>query len=168
MPFTLPPSEYIDLSMLATIAGVSVANSYQVTLNAKRWDPDKEETDLTPADMLAVVASDDDEPAPDNDTPKETTPLNRVQWYRNFFVTVYLAKSPDDGMSYPTWKNIVRAEVEKAVLANRYQTLNNVDYAQDTYARGCHSFNDGNDVRGIIIKFAVHYRTDDDNPYVLG
>lgn len=164
MPFTFPISESIDLNMVQTITGITVANSFQVTLSPvvryASGDPP------APADMLAVVESDDDRPAHDADTPRDETAIGHVQWYRPYFVTVYLAKLPNNTTPYPAWRNLVRAEVEKAVLRDRGR--GGIAGVVDTYARGMRSFNDANDGRGIIVVFEVGYRTDDDDPYLPG
>ena len=166
MPFTLPRTELLDQNVLSTIKGLTTGNGFQITLNGVQLDdPDNPEI---PADLLAVIAPGDDLHYPDSDTPEDQTPIGAIAWYRPYDIIIYLLKSqikPD--LSFRTWANIVRAEVEKCMLADRGRgtDTNGVTVAQDTYCRGVITFGPPDDARGIIVRFQVRYWTNDEDPY---
>lgn len=162
MPYTLPISESLDLSVVAAVEQVSVANSYQITLSSVvRWDPDNPPT---PADLMAIVSFESDDPAKDNDTPVDDSPIGFQGWYRHYSVNVYLMKPPDAPMTTMTWQNLVRAEIEKAVFQDRQRN----NFAEDTGSLGMSLFMDANDATGITIHFVCKYRTNENDPYNRG
>lgn len=164
MSLTLPLSEKIDLSILAAVQLVTVANGYQITLSdVVRWDPDNPPT---PADLLAIVSFEVDEPATDKDTPSDETPIGHEQWHRHYSINVYLAKLPDDAIGWPTWRNIVTAEIQKAVSADR--TRGGLAGVIDTYVHGPRPFQDASDATGITVDVEVRYRTLENDPYSPG
>lgn len=164
MPLTLPLSEQIDLSILAAVERVTTGNGFQITLsNVVRWDPDNPPA---PADLLAIVSFEVDEPAADKDTPHDETPIGHEQWNRHYSINVYLAKLPDDQTGWPTWRNIVTAEIQKAVATDR--TRGGLAGVIDTYIHGPRPFQDANDATGITIDVEVRYRTAENDPYTAG
>ena len=164
---TLPIAEQIDLSMLAAIQSISTGNGYQINFSSVvRWN---DANVPTPADMQAIVYLEGDTVLADNDTPMDQTPIGDQQFERNYSVRVYILKPPGGSPALPTWRNIVRAEIERAVLADRQRAVpSGIQYAQDTYDRGWDLAQDAAGLDLILVYFTCRYRFLENNPYAMG
>lgn len=156
MSFTLPFSDLVDSNMLTTLAGVTTANSFQVTLNPVGFPDPSGQT--SPVDMQCIIHVGDDVEDPDPEVP-----LSHKSWKRPYAIQIFILKDPAvlKQTRFETWCNVVRAEVEKAIVADPFRG----NYAQNTELHDPVTFADANDLQGVMIFATVTYRTLYDDPY---
>jgi len=156
MSFTPPYSEQVDANVLQTLQGVTVANNFQVTLSPVGFPDMSGQT--SPVDMQCVIHVGDDVECTDDETPSD-----HKEWRRTYGFMVYILKDPEafKKTRFETWANVIRADVEKAIVADPYRG----GTAQNTELHDPLTFADANDVQGVIIFATVTYRTLYEDPY---
>jgi len=161
MPFTNQPiSELIDGNIQTTLQNVVAGPTYQVTLSSVMFPDPSGNT--PPADMQCIIHVGDDQEDPD-----DVTPLGMKQWRRTYAIQIYIMKTVAElqATRFETWKNTVRADVEKALLADVNRTVNTVPLAANTEVHDPITFEDANDAQGIFVICEVTYRTNFLDPY---
>lgn len=158
-----PICELITQDVLAAVARVTVGNGYHFTLTVQRW----QRPPVAPGAFVCVLdEAGDTEPGP---RPPFTSgmgpgdaPYKTQEWMRRYNVLVYVFDSDlEPTAPYDQFVNVLRADVEKAVLSDRQRG----GLAIDTFPRGDGAFADANDVGGVAVMFDVLYRTDEADPY---
>jgi len=162
MPFSqLPISEQIDANVLRTLQGIATTNGFQITLSPVMFPDPSGNTQ--PSDMMCVLYVGDDVEDSDDDTP-----LGMIQWKRSYAVQVYIIKTVPElqATRFETWKNVIRAEVDRALVADVYRKdTNNNPLAENTETGAPITFEDANDAQGIFMNITVTYRTNYLDPY---
>jgi len=149
---TLPISEQLDNAVENAIKTVSVANGCAYTLIVQR--PLRPEP--TPVDLLAVVYVDDDALQGEEDTP-----LGYATWRRPYVVLCYGVGSETNNTPYQKKLNIIRADVERAVMADVTQG----GLAQNTFVQQPAILQSANEPPAVAVCFQIEYRTRYENPY---
>lgn len=163
MAETLPRYELVMDNLLATLAGVTVANNYQVTLNqVTRNTPVGTNRDTNSGvivDQGVCVRELDQEDA--DESPLQT---------RDYWLPIELLLAvfePDDSLYPPRRRlQLMRADIIKALLADVSRGGN----AQDTVVRPYSWVLDADAwgaVDGMSLPIRIRYREDYFDPYVL-
>ena len=105
----------------------------------------------------------------DQEDPDDVTPLGMKQWRRTYAIQIYIIKTVDElkVTRFETWKNVVRADVEKALMVdvNRGTLPNGNGVAQNTEIGAPITFEDANDAQGIFVTVTVTYSTNELDSY---
>jgi hypothetical protein len=151
-----PISELVTQNVVDTLAGVQTTSGYNVNLRVEPYD---EQGNNTVGDLVCIVGFGADELADDNDTP-----IGFTAWRRPYWAMVYIFHPEAvTTQAYNQRVNVVRADVEKAIMQDYSRGLN----AQNTWTQQPTPFQDANDAKGIIVRFTVLYRHLEGNPYSL-
>jgi hypothetical protein len=151
-----PIAEQIDCNIRATLEKVTTGYGFQINLCPATFPDPSGET--PPADMKTVIFVGDDVKDSDADTPTGFT-----QWRRPYAIQVYIMKDAEalKDTRFETWKNVVRADVERALTADPYRG----ELAQNTEIGDPVTFEIADEPQGIFIVCEVTYRTIYENPY---
>ena len=142
----VPVNENITLNVVTTVDAVT-------GITAERHDRKA----ATPAHMLAIIHEGADEKLGDDETP-----CGFSAWVRSYGVQVYIFQQDlADGVNFHTTLNTVRADIEKALMAD----VTRGGYAHNTEIQSPQEFVDSNDATGVVVFFDVTYRTDQYDPY---
>jgi len=147
----LPVSELIAQNILTTVQTVTTANDYNYTLMAARHTRGGD-----PANHLAayIVQS--------NIREATDAPYNTKQWYLTFEIGVYIIPEQSDTTPIDTYCNVVKADIEQALMVDRYRGGN----ALDTQIRAGYTVTDeGLQYDIVVVNCEVNYRTAEINPY---
>lgn len=155
----IPISERISLSVLAALQSVRPSNGYVNTLHVTRYRQHGDYGDL-PLDRRTIIFEEDPEQITDG------VDLDALYWNQEYAVVIYIVQTPEQAkaVNIDTEINLVRAEAEKAVMAD-YQRGG---LAINTYIRAPQHFAEAAGAReGITVRFAVQYHTQLDNPFAI-
>jgi len=148
----LPIVELIARDVLATVAGVKEAAGFNYNLTAQRHsvDGDKE------VHLNAVIVQQDPELL--NDKVPNTN-----EWLQSFEVGVFILPAQGDPTPIDQYVNLIRSDVERAVMVDRYRSGN----ALDTRIRAPRlAATEGLEGDIIVINVEVNYRTSELDPTV--
>jgi hypothetical protein len=166
MPF--PISELIDQNMLTTLQGVTTP-AYQTRLSPERRKKNANASATADGSLKTILHVFPD--APIDDAPNEEhprVPMFHQQFMRRYWVQIYIYQSEGDNTPYDQLVNIARADVEKAIMVDRYRGTNPTTHnslAIDTFVRDPLEFSEGTDAGGVIVQVDVEYRTLEGDPY---
>lgn len=150
---SVPVSEIIAVNVLETVQGVTVESGYNYDLTAQRHMKSGDKR----AHLNAILLQDDPREATD------TKAYNTMEWWLPFHIGVYVIPLEGDATPIDTYCNAIAADVQKALMVDRYRGNN----ALDTQIRASRLITDDElkcDI--IIINVEVNYRTAEVNPYV--
>ncbi len=157
-----PISEQIDATIYADLGTITTAAGFSVTLASVEWE---NENGNTVGDLACTIFAGDDE-----DPPPNAVSIRKVGWLRPYWITVYILKDEGDTTEWKTWRNRIRADIEKALMANRQRTnsaMPAVNLADNTIVRPPTSFQLDSGLRGIVVRVDVFYTTRETDPYSL-
>lgn len=149
---TTPVSELIARDVLTTVASVTTGHGYNYTLSASRHSRagDKRQH------LNAVIVQHD---------PREVSEpkiYNTKEWWLPFAIGIYIMPDETDTTPIDQYVNVIRADVENALMADRYRSNN----ALDTQVRAPTI----DVIEGIadllIVNVEVNYRTSELDSYV--
>ena len=145
-----PISEQIAEKVLERLQTITTVNGYRYTLDVYRADMHR---GLSPRDNRAIIFEGDDE--------AEEPPQGHFQYRKRFAVLVFTLE-PDDSMSpLDSRVNIVRADIEKAVMADPFWD----DLASNTFLGGARRFDPTEETYGCVVDFDIQYQVLDSDPY---
>jgi hypothetical protein len=148
----LPIIEQIAANILDTISGITEAAGFNYTLTAERHL----KSGNIREHLKAVIYQEDPEPQPDR-------VYFTKEWIQPFVVGVYISPPETDLTPMDQYKNIIAADVTKAIMADIYRG----GLALRTTIRAYASFATENNEEweGIAIAIAVQYRTVETDPF---
>lgn len=156
-----PVIEKICKRVVEVLATITTGNGFNYTLNVerrKRWEQ-------KPSHLKCIVNQ--MPPSKEND---EVT--LKDGWYQQFMLDVFvdIADTPANADSSPDEiHNRVGADIEKVIMENRQWEIDGEHFAIDTTWDGWDEFSTiQGDYAGREYLFTVRYRTETENPYVLG
>jgi hypothetical protein len=147
----LPLIEQIAVDIFNTVSGVTVDNGYNFDLTVQRHSKSGDKI----AHLNTVIVQDDPHEAGD---PVYFT----KEWIQPFDIAVFIIPLESDPTAIDTYVNVVRSDVEKALMVDRYRG----GKALDTQIRACRNVSETLDYDCIAINVEVTYRTLETNPYV--
>ena len=152
MPLPVPVIELIAQDVLATLAGVTVENGFNYTLSAQRHSKAGDKR----AHLSAVIVQEDPVEEP-------LKVYNTLEWRLVFSIGVFVIPSETDATAIDTYCNLIRSDVEKAMMVDRYRGGN----ALDTLIRAPRTgVEEGLEYDCIAIQVEVNYRTAETDPTV--
>jgi len=147
----LPVIELIAENVLATVQGIKAAAGFNYDLTAQRHTRkgDKREH------LNAIIVQED---------PKDITNVpNTKEWKLVFGIGVYIMPAETDPTAIDTYVNLVRSDVERAIMLDRYRGAN----AINTIVKEPETAVDEESVTDlVVINAEVHYRTSELDPRV--
>lgn len=147
----LPVVELIAQNVLATVQGITTAAGFNYNLTAARHKRtgDKREH------LHAIIIQ--------NDPEDVTKTPNVKEWHQVFRVGVYIMPAEADPTPIDTYVNLVRADIEKALMADRYRGNN----AINTKILDPNTEEDDDSVTTLVVIHAeIYYRTAEIDPTV--
>jgi len=153
-----PIIERIAQDIQAAVAGITQAAGYNQDLVCKRPARLGLEGDVSPADGVAVLVQDD--PQPDEAHSNYGNP-DRMAWLVTFEVDACVVPADADDTPIDTLLSRVRADIEKAVMADETRG----GLAVWTKPLGSMRFAYDAGLPGIAVQFQVLYRTPSTDPY---
>lgn len=155
MPPTTPIIDLIADNIKDNVDEVTIANSYNYSITAKRPSMSDIQTPWDDKEALVVQAEDEE----------LETELGLQNWRQFFIITVLLRDSDTDTAPVDTKRNRVAADIWKQLSTDR----NRGDLARDTNYHGATIFDpDAEGMGGVSIKISVDYATLEDDPYTKG
>ena len=148
-----PVIELIAQNVLATIAGITEAAGFNYNLTAQRHTRAGDKI----KHLNAVIVQESPRKAHDKKV------YNTNEWLLTFGVGVFIIPTEEDPTAIDTYVNIVRSDVEKAVMVDRYRGGNALDtkiLPAEIVAE------EGLEYDLIVINVEVNYRTSELDPYV--
>lgn len=109
-----------------------------------------------PGDLKTIVSVGADEESDDADTP-----AGFKQWRRPYDIFVHLIEPEDSEVPYDQLVDVVRADIEKALMAD----VTRGGYAVNTEIRAPQFIPNETDISGIVVRCEILYRTKEDDPY---
>lgn len=153
LPSTLPVSELIARNILTTVAGITTANGYSFNLTAQRHTRAGDKR----LHLNAIVTQDDPREVAD---PKV---YNTYEWTLPFHIGVFIVPLPNDTTAIDTYVNVIKADVEKALMVDLYRGGN----ALNTEIKPSITVSEeGLEYDLLVINVEVNYRTSAYDPYV--
>ena len=147
----LPVSEMIAVDVFDTVSEVTTQNGFNYTLAvARHMKTGDKRTHLS-----ALIVQDD---------PHEVTNenYNTREWLLPFSIGVYLIPTDNDATPIDTYVNLVTADVQKALMIDRYRGGN----ALDTKIKAPHLITEEGSFDLVLIQVEVSYRTAEIDPYL--
>jgi hypothetical protein len=148
----LPVSELIALNILATVEGVQESSGYNYNITAQRHSRsgDKE------SHLNAIIVQED---AREVTEPKV---YNTKEWIQPYNIGVFIMPPEDDPTPIDTYVNLIIADVQKALMVDRYRDQN----ALDTQVRAAHIVSEkGLEYEIAVVVVEVTYRINELDPY---
>lgn len=148
-----PRIEHIALNIETAINAITTGNGFNQTLVAVR--PKRNDfSDIIPEDGKVLIWEADEE------RPEEEA-ISTQQWVQLFTLMAFVIDSDETVTSIDTRLNQVRADIQKKLR----EDITRGGYAFETEILPSAKFDDGQGFTGIAVNIAVHYRTNDDDPY---
>ena len=148
----VPVSELISRHILTTVATVTVANGYSYNLTVQRHAKSGDKR----THLNTIIVQDDPREGTDGQV------YNTREWVLPFVVGCYIVPLETDTTPIDTYVNIIAADIEKALMVDRYRGGN----AMDTTIRASHTISEGLEYDCIVVNVEVSYRTSELDPYV--
>lgn len=157
MPY--PIIEHIEMDVEETLRGVQIAAGYGTNLIVER-SPRK----INPRDSLAVVLT--DPPAKLDGTTSDAAAAceGAIFWKLSFEVLLFITESQKSHEPINRRINIIRSDVEKAIMIDPYRG----GFAHYTRIEEPARLEDANGaLAGVAVRFSVDFATRGNDPYVL-
>lgn len=148
----LPVNELIAIDLLKTVAGVTEAAGFAYNLTAQRHTRAGDKR----VHLNAVITQEDPKLQADK------VP-NTNEWRQTFCIGVFIIPVEEDPTPIDAYVNIVRSDVERAVMVDRYRGGNALDTQIQAPMVG---IMDGLEGDVVVIHVEAHYRTADTDPTV--
>jgi hypothetical protein len=162
---SFPVYETVSQNVVTVLQGLLAdppASGYSTTLSAiERW---KIKPPNTPADLKAIVYAGIDA-RPEGD---DKTPIQDTAWRRSYEIFVYVADDEASDIPYEQRINVVRADVEKILLAEIKNETFFQKTVQNLWATGAAITTDAGGEPGVSIFLEIDIRTDQFDPYLQG
>jgi hypothetical protein len=150
---SLPISELIAVNVLSTVAGVNVANGFTYDLTAQRHTRSGDKR----AHLNCIIVQGDRTAVSDPKIP------NTLEWNVPFRASTYVIPETTDATAIDTYGNIIAADIERAIMADRYRGQN----AMDTKVHPSHTIvDDEGGFNLVLVDFEVNYRTSELDPRI--
>jgi molybdopterin biosynthesis enzyme len=151
---SLPVIELIAQNVLTTVQGVTEENGYNYTITATRHAKKGDKR----TNFAAIILQADPREATDENV------YNTKEWWLPFEISVFIIPSDTDTTPIDTYCNVVRSDIEQALMADRYRG----GVARDTEIKASRAFTEETSAYDVIIvNCEVNYRTQDINPYAI-
>ena len=148
----VPVNELIARDILATVNTVTIANGYNYDLTVQRHSKAGDKRDH----LNTIITQDDTREA------SEPEVYFTKEWIATYMIGVYIMPLDNDTTPIDTYVNIIRADVEKALMVDIYRSGN----ALNTTIRAPKQITDeGLEYDIIVINVDVNYRTLENDPY---
>ena len=152
----LPIIEKIAAEITDRINEITVAAGFNQTLVAVR--PKRNDfSDIAPVNGKVLIWQ-------GNEAPPEAEAIGCEEWLQEFLLVAIVKDSDAATTSIDTRLNLVRADIQKKLIADPTRGGN----AIDTKFQGSYKFDDGEGFSGIVVAVVVHYRTQFKDPYSKG
>lgn len=148
-----PIKEYIALNVETAINAVTTENEFNQDLTAVRHKKN-DFSDIIPENGKVLMWQDDAE------RPEEEG-IGTQQWILPFTLMAFVIDSDEAATSIDTRLNQVEADIQKKMR----EDITRGGYAFETEILPSAKFDDGKGFTGIAVNIAVHYRTNEDDPY---
>ena len=151
-----PIIELIARNIEETLRGVQTEGAYNNRLKVQRYNRHGN----TIEDSAAIIIQ--DEP----DLVDDGAATGTMEWNQPFAIVLYAAQSEavDETMSIDQRLNLMRSDVEKALVAN-HTSRTRGGYAMDTRLQAPNRGDTENGLDAVIVNVTVNYRTDTTDPY---
>ena len=143
--------EQIATNVLDVLGKITTDNGFENTVTASRHKQHGNEI----ADKLVVLFQED--PAK-----SDAAPQGHIWWVQPFAAACFVLESETSTTAVDSRINSLRSDVERALCLDR----NRIGLAVDTVIDAPNLIvDDVGGVSGIVVRFSVHYRTLEDDPY---
>jgi len=149
----LPVIELIAQNVLTTVQGITAAAGFNFNLTAQRHSKKGDRV----RHLNGIIVQE----ARREVTDKKV--YNTNEWWLPFGIGFYVIPAEEDQTPIDTYANLIMADVEKALMADRYRggnAINTVILPEMLIVDG------GLEFDLVVINVEVHYRTSELDPYL--